>query len=76
MWIGKLPFTVSVEKILRKSCGVNLSGLPSRSTKPVSEARFPSNLRMCAGSITRRRFWKTVWNKRGSGGPSRRSWGS
>jgi len=32
MWIGRPPFTVSVAKIRRKSCGVNLNGVPSTST--------------------------------------------
>ena len=73
MWMGRPLLTVSVEKTLRKSCGVNRSGVPSMSAMPAAAARLPSMLRTRPGVSTC--CWRRLmlWNRCGSGVPQVRS---
>ncbi|PAZ16516.1 hypothetical protein CLM62_08145 [Streptomyces sp. SA15] len=73
MWTGRPPLTVSVEKILRKSWGVNLSGVPSTSTMPACRARSVRSSRIRLAQMTCSRCWEGHWNRCGSGGPKTRS---
>lgn len=73
MWMGRPPLTVSVEKILRKSCGVNVSGVPSTSTVPARSAWSVRSSRIRLGEMTCSRCWEGHWNRWGIGGPKTRS---
>jgi hypothetical protein len=73
MWMGSPPLTVSVEKTLRKSWGVNFSGVPSASAIWARFARPASSSRMRSGGMTCSRWCVTRWNRCGSEGPKVRS---
>ncbi len=73
MWGGRPLMMASVTKILRKSCGVNMSGSPAASVRPVAARALMSRLRIALGVYARVSLPMDRWNSSGMGGFQTRS---
>ena len=73
MWGGRPLMMASVTKILRKSCGENMSGSPAASVRPVAASALMSSVRIALGVNARFSLPMDRWNSSGMGGFQTRS---
>jgi hypothetical protein len=73
MWGGRPLMMASVTKILRKSCGENMSGSPAASVRPVVASVPMSSLRIALGVNARFSLPMDRWNSSGIAGFQTRS---